>query len=130
MNIIVFAPVRLFGDGLGACIATRAGITVEAVVSDLGALRGSAEVAVDGASVSRLFAGPWRVDITDAVADGRTHLLRVTVRGTLAPYLEAASPTAAVMAGQTVHGLFGPVRIEVRNGMIMGGTVVPEEGAR
>lgn len=99
-------------------------------ILDLGALRGSAEVAVDDALMSRLFAGPWRVDITDAVADGRPHVLRVTVRGTLAPYLEAASPTAAVMAGQTVHGLFGPVRIDVRNGKIMGGTVVPEEGAR
>jgi hypothetical protein len=98
------------------------------VLLDLGALRGTAQVTVDGAHVASLFAGPWRADITAAVADGRAHRLTVTVRGTLAPYLAVASPTAAVMAGQTVHGLFGPVRVEVRDAKIMNGTVIPTEG--
>lgn len=97
---------------------------------DLGSLRGTAQVAVDGVVVVSMFAGPWRAEITDAVRDGHRHLLSVTVRGTLAPYLAVASPTSAVMAGQTVHGLFGPVRVEVRDGKIKGGTVVPQEGAR
>jgi DNA-binding NarL/FixJ family response regulator len=39
MTIVVLTPVRLFGDGLGACIGTRDGMTVDAVVSDLPALR-------------------------------------------------------------------------------------------
>jgi DNA-binding NarL/FixJ family response regulator len=43
MNIIVLTPVRLFGDGLGACICNRAGISVDAVVNDLGALRARLE---------------------------------------------------------------------------------------
>src|ERR1700752_3333323 len=39
MITVVFTPVRLFGDGLGACISSRADITVAAVVSDLASLR-------------------------------------------------------------------------------------------
>ena len=45
MNVIVFTPVRLFGDGLGTCISSRAGITVEAVVNDFGTLRERLETA-------------------------------------------------------------------------------------
>jgi DNA-binding NarL/FixJ family response regulator len=45
MNIIVFTPVRLFGDGLGACISSRAGISVDAVVNDFGTLRARLEAA-------------------------------------------------------------------------------------
>jgi two-component system nitrate/nitrite response regulator NarL len=44
MNIIVLTPVRLFGDGLGACISSRAGISVEAVVNDFGTLRARLEM--------------------------------------------------------------------------------------
>jgi two-component system nitrate/nitrite response regulator NarL len=39
MNIIVLTPVRLFGDGLAACLSMRPGITVIAVVNDLGSVR-------------------------------------------------------------------------------------------
>jgi DNA-binding NarL/FixJ family response regulator len=39
MTIIVLTPVRLFGDGLGACLTSRAGIDVDAVVNDLASLR-------------------------------------------------------------------------------------------
>jgi two-component system, NarL family, nitrate/nitrite response regulator NarL len=39
MTIIVLTPVRLFGDGLGACLGRRASITVDAVVNDLASLR-------------------------------------------------------------------------------------------
>lgn len=39
MNIIVLTPVRLFGDGLCACLSARAGITVAAVLGDLAELR-------------------------------------------------------------------------------------------
>ena len=45
MNIIVLTPVRLFGDGLGACISSRAGLTVDAVVNDFGTLRARLEMA-------------------------------------------------------------------------------------
>jgi DNA-binding NarL/FixJ family response regulator len=39
MNIVVFTPVRLFGDGLSACIGTRTEMSVDAVVNDFVALR-------------------------------------------------------------------------------------------
>ncbi|MCU1475432.1 MAG: hypothetical protein JWQ64_125 [Subtercola sp.] len=83
-------------------------------VLDLGVVRGTASILIDGEPVQTLFAGPWVADITDFVSTGSAHELTVTVRGTLAPYVQYASPTSAVMAGQTVHGLFGPVRLETR----------------
>jgi DNA-binding NarL/FixJ family response regulator len=58
MTIVVLTPVRLFGDGLGACISSRAGLTVDAVVNDLPALR------------ARLERGPVDVvlvDVTQAI---------------------------------------------------------------
>jgi hypothetical protein len=91
-------------------------------VLDLGLVRGTAEVRVDGVLVETFFAGPWRSDVSDVVEAGREHLIEVTVRGTLAPYLDVASPTSAVMAGQTRHGLFGPVRLEIRDGTAKGDT--------
>ena len=39
MNLIVLTPVRLLGDGLSACLGSRPGICVVAVVHDLAALR-------------------------------------------------------------------------------------------
>lgn len=45
MNIIVLTAVRLFGDGLGACISSRAGITVDAVLNDFATLRERLEMA-------------------------------------------------------------------------------------
>lgn len=39
MNIVILTPVRLLGDGLAACFQSRPGISVLAVVNDLGALR-------------------------------------------------------------------------------------------
>jgi DNA-binding NarL/FixJ family response regulator len=39
MNIIVLTPVRLFGDGLGVCISSRAEMIVDAVVNDFASLR-------------------------------------------------------------------------------------------
>ncbi len=39
MNIIVLTPVRLFGDGLTACLGSRPGITVLGVFNDLARVR-------------------------------------------------------------------------------------------
>jgi hypothetical protein len=83
----------------------------ERTLLDLGIVRGTATVTVDGARVATLFAAPWVADLGDTLTPGTEHELVVTVRGTLAPYLQYASPTSAVMAGQTVHGLFGPVAL-------------------
>jgi hypothetical protein len=60
--------------------------------------------------MDRLVWGPWRTEITDAVVPGENRL-EIVVRGTLAGYLDDASPTTAVAAGQVRTGLFGPVRL-------------------
>jgi hypothetical protein len=82
------------------------------VVLDLGEVRGTADVTVNGTLVDRLVWGPWRTEVTDALRDGENEL-EILVRGTLAGYLDDASPTTAVAAGQVRTGLFGPVRIAV-----------------
>lgn len=51
LNIVVLTPVRLFGDGLGACFSGRPNMHLLAVVDDLAALRqalaaGDAQVVV------------------------------------------------------------------------------------
>ena len=80
------------------------------VVLDLGEVRGTADVVVNGRLVDQLVWGPWRTEITDAIRPGGNEL-EVVVRGTLAGYLDDASPTSAVAAGQVRTGLFGPVRL-------------------
>ncbi|MEA9986460.1 hypothetical protein [Subtercola sp. RTI3] len=104
---------------LGGAVHYRRSIRVPegnaaATLLDLGAVRGTASVSIDGTVATTLFAAPWVADLSDFVKPGTEHELVVTVRGTLAPYVQYASPTSAVMAGQTVHGLFGPVRLVKR----------------
>jgi hypothetical protein len=97
---------------LGGLVRYRT--TIEAppgrVVLDLGEVRGTADVVVNGHLVDRLVWGPWRCEISDALRPGANEL-EVVVRGTLAGYLDDASPTSAVAAGQVRTGLFGPVRL-------------------
>lgn len=106
---------------LGGAVHYERGLSVDApagsrVVLDLGEVRGTAEVWVDGVLADTLFAGPWRSDLTALIEPDVEHRLEVVVRGTLAPYLAVASPTAGVLAGQTRQGLFGPVALEVWDG--------------
>ncbi|AXB41756.1 hypothetical protein [Amycolatopsis albispora] len=84
------------------------------VVLDLGEVRGTADVLVNGVLVDQLVWAPWRTEITDALRPGENRL-EIVVRGTLAGYLDDASPTTAVAAGQVRTGLFGPVRL-IRHG--------------
>jgi hypothetical protein len=80
------------------------------VVLDLGVVRGTAEVRVNGQVVGVRIWSPYRFDLTGLVRDGVNHLT-VTVRNTLGPLLDDTSPTAGVYAGQRVSGLLGPVRL-------------------
>jgi hypothetical protein len=79
---------------------------------DLGDLRGSAAVRVDGDLAGTLVTAPWRVDITDRVrAASGSMRVEIEVANTLGPYIDDVSPTTMVYAGQRVSGLFGPVHI-------------------
>nr|WP_202458494.1 glycosyl hydrolase [Streptomyces sp. SID5464] len=78
-------------------------------VLDLGRVRGSVEVSVDGEPAGEAFCAPYRFPLRGAA--GRTVRLEVTVRGTLAPYLAEATPTAWAFDSQLSSGLLGPVTL-------------------
>jgi hypothetical protein len=81
-------------------------------VLDLGRVRGSVEVAVDGVRVGEAFCPPYRFTLPGTA--GRTVRLEITVRNTLAPYLAEATPTAWAFPSQRASGLLGPVTLAVR----------------
>lgn len=87
----------------------------ERIVLDLGDVRGTVEVAVNGKLVGARVLAPYRFDITDFVSEGDASELEIEVvaevTNTLGPYLDAVSPTQFVFYGQKVSGLFGPVRL-------------------
>ncbi|MBK3642052.1 glycosyl hydrolase [Streptomyces sp. MBT33] len=78
-------------------------------VLDLGRVRGSVEVTVDGEPVGEAFCPPYRFELHGAA--GRTVRIEVTVRNTLAPYLAEATPTAWAFPSMLASGLLGPVTL-------------------
>ncbi|WP_328462704.1 glycosyl hydrolase [Streptomyces sp. NBC_00448] len=81
------------------------------VTLDLGRVRGTAEVSVDGVPAGVRICSPYVFDLPPMTAAPGPHTLEVTVFGTLAPHLDAAGPTHFVFPGQRVSGLLGPVRL-------------------
>ena len=79
-------------------------------VVDLGRVRGTAEVVLNGRSLGVRVCSPYTFDMGDALRPGENEL-EVLVYNTLAPYLDAISPTHFVFRGQKESGLFGPVRL-------------------
>ncbi|MBM4437067.1 MAG: hypothetical protein FJ029_07515 [Actinobacteria bacterium] len=77
---------------------------------DAGRVRGTAEVWVNGRSVGARFLAPYRFRLDGTLRPGENQL-EILVLSTLAPYLQAVSPTPYVYAGQAVSGLFGPVQL-------------------
>lgn len=81
-------------------------------VLDLGRVRGSVAVCVDGELVGEAFCAPYRFELRGTA--GRTVRLEVTVHNTLAPYLAEATPTAWAFPSQLPSGLLGSVTLERR----------------
>ncbi|GIJ57428.1 hypothetical protein [Virgisporangium aurantiacum] len=77
-------------------------------VLDLGRVRGTAEAVVNGRRLGVRVCAPYTFDATGALRPGGNDV-EILVYGTLAPYLDAVSPTHFVSPGQRVSGLFGPV---------------------
>jgi hypothetical protein len=77
-------------------------------VLDLGRLRGSVDVHLDGRLVGRAFCAPYRFELP---ASGGTAELSVTVYNTLAPFLDESTPTVWVFPSQLESGLYGPVTL-------------------
>ncbi|GII29212.1 glycosyl hydrolase family 2 protein [Planotetraspora mira] len=113
------ATIRL-GDWQGQGLAEysggvryRTGVAVEGTpggpaVLDLGRVRGTAEVILNGRLAGIRVCSPYVFDLDLAEGENEVEIL---VLGTLAPYLSAVSPTHFVFPGQRVTGLFGPVRL-------------------
>jgi hypothetical protein len=81
----------------------------EADVLDLGTVRGTAEVRVDGTPVGCRAWSPYTFDVRGLVRAGS--VLEVEVFNTLAPHQAAVSSTPWVLPGQTVSGLIGPAAL-------------------
>jgi len=79
-------------------------------VLDLGRVRGSADVTVNGHACGTRILHPYRFDITRALRPGVNHL-EIRVFNTLGPHFDAGHPSAHVKEGQTKSGIYGPVRI-------------------
>ncbi|MFF1956829.1 hypothetical protein ACFVWX_07560 [Streptomyces sp. NPDC058220] len=85
------------------------------VTLDLGRVRGTAEVWVDGVAAGVRVCSPYVFDVTGLAGPG-SHTIAISVFGTLAPHLDATSPTHFVFPGQRVTGLLGPVRLHMYPG--------------
>jgi hypothetical protein len=81
-----------------------------ASIVDLGRVRGTAEVTLNGTSLGVRVCAPYTFEVGDALRPGENEL-EVLIYNTLAPYLDAISPTHFVFRGQKESGLFGPVRL-------------------
>ncbi|MET8003363.1 hypothetical protein [Nonomuraea glycinis] len=77
---------------------------------DLGRVRGTAEVTVNGRPCGIRVCSPYTFDVR---LDDGDNTVEILVLGTLAPYLDEVSPTHFVFAGQRTTGLFGPVRLRL-----------------
>ena len=75
---------------------------------DLGMVRGTAEVIVNGQSVGARIWSPYQFDISDFVQQGQ-NTITILLTNTLAPYLAGHSPTHYAPAHQEVSGIFGPI---------------------
>ena len=89
---------------------TWTGTPEAGLVLDLGRVRGTAEVAVNGQSAGARFAGPYRFPMGALLQPGENRI-DITVYNTLAPWLEAHSPTRCIWGDTGFSGLVGPVRM-------------------
>ena len=77
---------------------------------DLGRVRGSAELWINGQPAGVRVLSPYRFRVTELLRVG-DNLLEILVFNTLAPYLEVQSPTFYIFPGQCDSGLIGPVSL-------------------
>ena len=82
---------------------------------DLGRVRGTAEVTVNGRAAGVRICAPYVFDVGSALQAGRNEI-EIVVYGTLGPRLDDTSPTHFVFAGQRVSGIAGPVVLRTFTG--------------
>jgi hypothetical protein len=80
------------------------------VYLDLGRVRGTVEVLVNGHAAGVRIMTPYRLEITSSIRLG-VNEFELIVYNTLSPYLTAISPTPNGARMQNGSGVFGPVRL-------------------
>ena len=85
------------------------------VVLDLGRVRGTAEVNVNGKACGVRLWSPYRFDLTGAVREGGNEL-DITVFGTLGNYYMEGHPSPYGLRSQSLLGLLGPVSMQATQG--------------
>ncbi len=80
------------------------------VILDLGRVRGSADVRVNGIPAGVRIWHPYRFAITEAVKPGR-NVIEIRVFNTLGPHFAVGHPSGHVFENQTRSGMYGPVSI-------------------
>lgn len=80
------------------------------MVLDLGAVRGTAEVLINGQLAGVRVLSPYHYTVGPLLHAGENRI-EVLVYNTLAPYLHAVSPTHYIFPGQLRSGMFGPVQL-------------------
>lgn len=75
---------------------------------DLGVVRGTAEVLVNGQVLGARIWSPYQFDISNYLQQGQ-NTITILVTNTLAPYLAGHSPTHYAPAHQEVSGVSGPI---------------------
>ncbi|MBN1490056.1 MAG: endo-1,4-beta-xylanase [Phycisphaerae bacterium] len=80
------------------------------LILDLGRVRGSVDVTVNGTPCGTRIWHPYRFDITDAATAGANQI-ELRVLNTLGPHFGVGHPSAHVFENQTQSGLFGPVSV-------------------
>lgn len=83
-------------------------------ILDLGGVRGSARIELDGQLIANLFCAPFRAVVPVGISGA--HEMSITVFNTLAPFLSATTPTVFAFEEQLPSGLFGPVWLARRHG--------------
>lgn len=77
---------------------------------DLGVVRGTVEAWCNGQSLGIRFAAPWTFDLTLSSGENMIELL---VTNTLAPWMQAWSPTMMITNDQIPSGVMGPVKLSI-----------------
>ncbi|GAA3934959.1 hypothetical protein GCM10023085_15450 [Actinomadura viridis] len=88
------------------------GLAARTATLDLGRVRGTVEVTVNGTPCGVRVCAPYRFGLGSALRHGPNEI-EVVVYGTLAPHLDETSPTHFVFGGQRVSGLLGPVLLRL-----------------
>lgn len=123
-------PVPL-GDWCALGLASYSGIGVyrttmtvpdldagDAVILELGEVRSTAAVSVDGQFIDTTISPPYEIELTDHL-DGGDHTLAVRVANTLANHFATETDSRYVFDHQRRSGLFGPVRLRIERSVVL-----------